>query len=84
MQEQTNGAAGATRRPWGAFNIIQREGLEKPIWNRVGTAFFNRDGSINVFLDSFPMTGKIQLREDREREQARKGALARAAEGEDA
>jgi hypothetical protein len=77
MQEQgverISGAAGAaglsaaTGKRLAAFNVIERKGADKPFWHRVGTAFINRDGSINVFLDSLPLQGKIQLREDRER-----------------
>ena len=45
-----------------AFAIVDREGLEKPIWIKVGSSFPNRDGSINVYLDAYPVGGKIQLR----------------------
>ncbi len=31
-------------------------------WTRVGRAFRNRDGSINVHLDALPPQGKLQLR----------------------
>jgi hypothetical protein len=34
-------------------------------WVRVGRAFVNRDGSMNLFLDAFPIgTNKLQVRED--------------------
>ena len=70
------------RKPWAAYNIIERKDNGKRIWSRVGSAFFNQDGSINIHLDSFPLQGKIQIREDdRERRpDAPKGALAREAE----
>ena len=45
-----------------AFAIIERDGLEKPIWLKVGSSFQNRDGSINVLLDAIPVNGKLQLR----------------------
>jgi hypothetical protein len=35
-------------------------------WNRVGMAWVNKDGSINVQLNSLPLDGKIQLREPKE------------------
>lgn len=35
----------------------------KTFWLRVGTAFTNKDGSINVYLDAVPLNGKLQLRE---------------------
>lgn len=44
--------------------IIEVEGRKKPIWRRVGTAFTNRDGSINVLLDAIPFSGKLNIRED--------------------
>ncbi len=50
-----------------AYHIIERKGLERPIWSRIGTAFVNKDGSINVFLDQIPIDGKIQVREERQR-----------------
>ena len=49
--------------------------------NRVGSAFHNRDGSMNIYLDALPRDGKIQIREDdREREPKKdRGALAEEA-----
>jgi hypothetical protein len=38
-------------------------------WMRVGTGFLNRDGSLNLYLDAFPITGKLQVREAREHEE---------------
>jgi hypothetical protein len=41
-------------------------------WVRVGVGWANRDGSINLYLDAFPVgTNKLQVREDdRERDRA--------------
>jgi hypothetical protein len=79
-QQETAVSDAGARKPWAAYNIIERQG-GKRIWSRVGTAFKNRDGSINVFLDSLPIGGKIQLREDdRERQPRATGALAEEAE----
>ncbi len=34
-------------------------------WVKVGVAFVNRDGSMNLYLDAFPIgTNKLQVRED--------------------
>ena len=34
-------------------------------WTRIGVGFPNRDGSINLFLDAFPIgTNKLQVRVD--------------------
>ena len=41
---------------------VQKEGV-KPIWRRIGTAFVNRDESLNLFLDSVPLVGQIQVRD---------------------
>ena len=40
------------------------EGKEgKDIWQKIGNAFDNRDGSINVYLNCLPTTGKLHIRE---------------------
>lgn len=41
----------------------------KTFWMRVGNAFINRDGSTNVYLNAYPTSGKLQIREfdDRDR-----------------
>ncbi len=52
--------------PKDVFNIIEEEGGQAR-WVRVGTAFVNRDTSINVLLDTFPSEGKLQIRERRRR-----------------
>jgi len=92
MENQVNGApmepvgptaGGAWQRPWAAFNIIERPGLRSRIWSRVGTAWLNRDGSINVVLDSFPLGGKVNLRPDERERGSRveeRGALRIAAD----
>jgi hypothetical protein len=76
--ENEQQAVGGGSKPWAAYNIIKREG-GKNIWSRVGSAFKNRDGSMNIFLDAFPIGGKIQIRED-DRERTGKGAVAEEAE----
>lgn len=63
------GASTGGKRSLAAYVIVERKGYDKPFWSRVGTAFFNRDGSINVLLDSLPTNGKIQLREDTPKEE---------------
>ncbi len=44
-----------------AYVISSRNG--KKFWNRVGVAFVNADGSINVKLEAVPVTGEIQIRD---------------------
>lgn len=52
---------------WIAYNITEKNG--KNFWNRVGVAFTNTDGSINVKLESLPINGEIQLRKHVPREE---------------
>ena len=42
--------------------VITKAG-PKTYWNRIGVAFVNRDGSLNVKLDAFPVNGELQLRD---------------------
>lgn len=53
------------------YTIVEANGngLKKDLWLRIGTAFVNNDGSINVKLNALPMGGKLQLREPKEKEQ---------------
>ena len=51
------------------FNILEGKN-GKSRWVRIGTAFVNRDGSINAILDVFPKDGKLQIRDRRERKDA--------------
>jgi len=51
-------------------------------WMRLGTGFMNRDGSLNLYLDALPLTGKLQVREAREEEET--GAPATPAPKEQA
>ena len=40
-----------------------RENRGGSIWVRAGTAFVNKDGSLNVLLDVLPLDGKLHVRE---------------------
>jgi hypothetical protein len=42
--------------------VITQRG-ERKYWNRVGVAFLNSDGSINVKLESLPVAGDFQIRD---------------------
>lgn len=51
--------------PKDVYNIV--DGPDgKSRWVRIGSAFVNRDGSINALLEVFPSEGKIHIR-DRKR-----------------
>jgi hypothetical protein len=36
---------------------------DKTFWTRIGVAYTNRDGSLNVKLDAIPVNGTMQLRD---------------------
>jgi len=36
---------------------------EKSFWIRIGVAFVNKDGSLNVQLNAFPIDGKMNIRD---------------------
>ncbi|HKQ71805.1 MAG TPA: hypothetical protein VJT73_20820 [Polyangiaceae bacterium] len=36
---------------------------DKAYWNRIGVAFTNKDGSLNVKLDALPTSGTLQIRD---------------------
>ena len=39
-------------------------------WIKVGAAFTNKDGSLNVVLDSTPLNGRLQIRDRKSKQQA--------------
>jgi hypothetical protein len=43
------------------YVITKRD--QKSYWNRVGVAFVNSDGSINVKLEALPVSGELQIRD---------------------
>jgi len=47
-----------------------REGKGGTVWVRAGSAFVNRDGSLNVLLDVLPLDGKLHVREAGDRREA--------------
>jgi hypothetical protein len=55
----------------GKFKIVYTitERGEKSFWNRIGVAYVNRDGSLNVRLDSLPVNGTMQVRDWTPREE---------------
>jgi hypothetical protein len=44
-----------------AYTTNERNG--RTFWNRIGVAFLNRDGSINVRLESLPVSGEMHIRD---------------------
>jgi hypothetical protein len=63
------------------YVITQRNG--KSYWNRIGVAFVNNDGSLNVKLEAVPVSGELQIRdyvgrEDAEETRGRRGEASLA------
>lgn len=56
---------GTTNTRKSVFAITEREG--KTYWTKIGVAYANRDGSITVNLEAFPVSGKLQIRDEEER-----------------
>ena len=42
--------------------VVTQRGTNK-YWTRIGAAFVNRDGSINVKLEAVPVSGEIHVRD---------------------
>ncbi len=62
---ETNGTGGGRRLA--VYAIPEKRDGEKSFWPKIGIAFTNRDGSINILLDALPLgTNRLQVREMRE------------------
>ncbi len=75
----TESSAGSHGRK-AVYTIVERPGSEKKYWVRIGSAFVNRDQSLNVKLDAVPVNGTIHIREldEEELERSRQRREARA------
>jgi hypothetical protein len=51
-----------------AYTVVERNKDGRKFWVRVGAAFVNRDGSLNVRLDAMPVNGELQIRDYQPRE----------------
>ena len=54
------------------FTIIDY-GENRSRWVRIGAAFTNQDGSLNVLLDAVPVNGKLHIRKQDEGESETEG-----------
>jgi len=52
--------------------VVTQRGTNK-YWTRIGVAFVNRDGSINVKLEAVPVNGEIHVRDYGAREDREEG-----------
>jgi hypothetical protein len=50
------------------YVITKRD--RKSYWNRIGVAFVNQDGSLNVKLEAVPVSGEMHIRDFNPREDA--------------
>ncbi len=48
---------------------IVNNGNEKSYWIRIGVAFVNKDGSLNVKLNALPVNGSLHIRDKSERDE---------------
>jgi hypothetical protein len=56
--QEENGQKG----PLVVYTIVARERDGRKFWVRIGSAFRNRDGSLNAVLDAIPTNGTIHIR----------------------
>ncbi|MBV8756867.1 MAG: hypothetical protein JO257_06325 [Deltaproteobacteria bacterium] len=71
------------KKMWKVICPIEKKDGTGTHWARLGVAYGNKDESINLYLDSLPMNGKLQLREWteeelRERDQRRSSYQSRS------
>lgn len=62
MGNTTKSDTNTSSKRLAVYNIKQTE-AKKPFFKNIGVAFVNKDGSINVILDSLPLDGKLHIRE---------------------
>jgi len=62
------------------YVIIDRN--NRKYWNRIGVAFINSDGSMNVKLEAIPVSGEMQIRDYVPREDAPNGHASRSGASE--
>lgn len=45
-----------------AYTIVKANGDADDYWQRVGSAWTNKDGSINISLNALPLNSKLHIR----------------------
>lgn len=62
----------STKKMQAVYTVVPKpEGRD--LWLRIGSAFPNRDGSLTVFLDAVPISGRLQIREYQPRDAGASG-----------
>ena len=46
-----------------------RQGEKTAFWTKIGVAFVNKDGSLNVKLNAIPVDGQIHIRDQKAEKQ---------------
>jgi hypothetical protein len=60
----TESTGGSGKKPLAVYAILERK--DRKVWFKIGAAFPNRDGSMNLYLDALPVgTNCLQIREQR-------------------
>lgn len=59
------------------YTVCPRGEGKKDFWQRIGTAFENRDQSWSIVLDALPLNGKLIMREEQQREEKDEGTSPR-------
>jgi hypothetical protein len=62
-----------------AYTVVERNKDGRKFWVRVGAAFVNGDGSLNVRLDAMPVNGELHIRDYQPREARETTASEQAA-----
>ena len=52
--------------------MIQK-GEKTNFWTKIGVAFVNKDGSLNVKLNAVPVDGQMQIRDPKPKSNEKKG-----------
>ena len=52
------------------YTIVENPNGNKDFWIRVGVAFENKDGSLNVKLNCLPLNGTLHIRDPKPRDDA--------------
>jgi hypothetical protein len=47
------------------YHIKDLDNGKRSFWTRIGSAFVNKDGSINAILDALPLDGRFHIRDPR-------------------
>lgn len=76
--DSRNPAVGQRRQQntetFAVYTIVERGEGKKPFWNRVGSAWKNKDDSFRIFLDALPVNGTLHLCKQKERDERERAA----------